>query len=38
MAEVRQFETGATRDQDTTKYDYEGFFPAGHGPFCGVHA
>jgi len=26
MAEVRQFETGATRDQDSTKYDYEGFF------------
>ena len=25
MAEIRQFETGATRDQDTTKYDYEGF-------------
>jgi len=22
---VRTFETGATRDQDTTKYDYEGF-------------
>jgi hypothetical protein len=26
MAEIRQFETGATRDQDSTKYDYEGFF------------
>ena len=26
MAEVRQFETGATRDQDADKYDYEGFF------------
>jgi len=26
MEEVRLFETGATRDQDTTKYDYEGFF------------
>jgi hypothetical protein len=23
---VRQFETGATRDTDTNKYDYEGFF------------
>lgn len=25
MAEFRQFETGATRDQDTTKHDPEGF-------------
>lgn len=25
MAEMRQFETGATRDQDTDKFDYEGF-------------
>lgn len=25
MSEVRRFETGATRDQDTTKPDYEGF-------------
>jgi hypothetical protein len=25
MAEMRQFETGATRDVDTSKYDYEGF-------------
>ncbi len=23
--QVRAFDTGATRDQDTTKYDYEGF-------------
>jgi hypothetical protein len=26
MAEVRKFDTGATRDQDTTKFDYEGFY------------
>lgn len=26
MAEVRKFETGATRDQDANKYDYEGFY------------
>lgn len=25
MAEIRKFETGATRDTDTSKYDYEGF-------------
>ena len=25
MAEMRVFTTGATRDQDTTKLDYEGF-------------
>lgn len=25
MAEVRKFETGATRDVDTNKLDYEGF-------------
>ena len=25
MAEVRTFDTGATRDQDQTKYDFEGF-------------
>jgi hypothetical protein len=25
MAEVRQFDTGATRDIDVDKYDYEGF-------------
>ena len=25
QSEVRQFETGATRDLDDTKYDYEGF-------------
>ncbi len=25
MAEVRKFETGATRDQDQTKPDYEGY-------------
>lgn len=26
MGEVRQFETGATRDTDEGKYDYEGFY------------
>ena len=26
MAEVRKFETGATRDQDKDKFDYEGFY------------
>lgn len=26
MAEMRQFETGATRNIDTNKLDYEGFF------------
>jgi hypothetical protein len=26
QAAIRQFETGATRDTDTNKYDYEGFF------------
>lgn len=26
MAEMRKFETGATRNVDTNKYDYEGFF------------
>lgn len=25
MKEIRKFKTGATRDQDTTKLDYEGF-------------
>lgn len=25
MAEIRQFETGATRDKNANKYDYEGF-------------
>ncbi len=25
MGEVREFESGATRDSDTGKYDYEGF-------------
>ena len=26
MGEVRKFETGATRDTDVGKYDYEGFY------------
>jgi hypothetical protein len=26
MGQIRQFETGATRDIDANKYDYEGFY------------
>ena len=26
MGDIRQFETGATRDTDEGKYDYEGFY------------